>query len=154
MLEGLKMPQVDANFLNWLYLDLRNERKHMLFYLTNASSIKGFDAIEYIEMFEKEAKEEMTHVTEFQNMIVGLGGDLNSLQSQGYEKYEIFTNSQDALKYALSMEEEVVDNYVDRIRMAETLENVTTKKWLEVFYEKQIEKSRADVDKYKRLLNY
>ncbi len=153
-MEGSKMPQVEENFFDWLYLDLRNERKHMLFYLTNASSIKGFDAVEYIEIFEKEAKEEMSHVTEFQNMIIGLGGNLNCLQAQGYEKYEIFTNAEDALKYALSMEEEVVDNYVDRIRMAEMLENMTTKKWLEVFYEKQIEKSRADVDKYKRLLNY
>ena len=153
-MEGLKMPQIDENFLNRLYLDLRNERKHMLFYLTNAASIKGINAVEYIEMFENEAKEEMAHVTEFQNMIIGLGGDLKNLHAQGYERYEIFTDAIEALGYALRMEEEVVDNYVDRIRMVENLENATTKKWLEVFYEKQIEKSRADVDKYKRLLNY
>ena len=153
-MEDVKMPQVDENFFDWLYLDLRNERKHMLFYLTNAASMKGFDAVEYIEMFESEAKEEMAHVTEFQNMIVGLGGDLKCLKAQGYERHETFTDPVEALKYALRMEEEVVDNYVDRIRMAEMLENATTKKWLEVFYEKQIEKSRADVDKYKRLLNY
>lgn len=148
------MPQVDQNVLDLIYLDLRNERKHMLFYLTNASSIKGMDAVEYIEMFEKEAKEEMSHVTNFQDMIVGLGGNLNCLQAQGYEKYEIFTSSREALRYALEMEEEVVDNYVERIGMVQNLENKTTSKWLEVFYEKQIEKSRADVDKYKRLLNY
>jgi len=52
------------------------------------------------------------------------------------------------------MEEEVVDNYVNRIEALDQLTDKTTKKWLEVFYEKQIEKSRADVDKYKRLLNY
>lgn len=148
------MPQVDQNVLDLIYLDLRNERKHMLFYLTNASSIKGMDAVEYIEMFEKEAKEEMSHVTNFQDMIVGLGGNLNCLQAQGYEKYEIFTSPREALRYALEMEEEVVDNYVERIGMVQNLENKTTSKWLEVFYEKQIEKSRADVDKYKRLLNY
>jgi len=152
--EGAKMPQVDQNVLDLIYLDLRNERKHMLFYLTNASSIKGMDAVEYIEMFEKEAKEEMSHVTNFQDMIVGLGGNLNCLQAQGYEKYEIFTSPREALRYALEMEEEVVDNYVERIGMVQNLENKTTSKWLEVFYEKQIEKSRADVDKYKRLLNY
>lgn len=154
MLEEIKMPQVSENFFRYLYHDLRNERKHMLFYLTNAASIKGLDSIEYVEMFESEAKEEMAHVTEFQNMIIGLGGDLNELDAQGYERYEIFDNSVEALKYALSMEEEVVENYVNRIEMIENLENMTTKKWLEVFYEKQIEKSRADVDKYKRLLNY
>ena len=122
-MEDVKMPQVDENFFDWLYLDLRNERKHMLFYLTNAASMKGFDAVEYIEMFESEANEEMAHVTEFQNMIVGLGGDLKTLKAQGYERYETFTDPVEALKYALRMEEEVVDNYVDRIRMAEMLEN-------------------------------
>lgn len=148
------MPQIDQSVLDLIYFDLRNERKHMLFYLTNASSIKGMDAVEYIELFESEAKEEMSHVTNFQDMIVGLGGNLNCLQSQGYERYEIFTIARDALRYALEMEEEVVDNYVERIGMIQNLENKTTSKWLEVFYEKQIEKSRADVDKYKRLLNY
>jgi rubrerythrin len=153
-MEDMKMPQVNEKFMDFLYLDLRNERKHMMFYLTNASSIKGLDSIEYIEMFENEAKEEMSHVISFQDMIVGLGGDLNCLQAQGYERYEIFQIPYAALKYALEMEEEVVDNYVERIEMAANLENKTTAKWLEVFYEKQIEKSRADVDKYKRLLNY
>lgn len=153
-MEEDKMPQVNENILNLLYSDLRNERKHMLFYLTNAGSIKGIDAIEYIEMFEDEAKEEMNHVLEFQNMIIGLGGNLNNLNAQGYEQYQIFVKPEDALKYALEMEEEVVDNYVDRIALAEQLENKTVSKWLEVFYEKQLEKSRADVDKYKRLLNY
>lgn len=148
------MPQVDQNVMDLIYFDLRNERKHMMFYLTNASSMRGMDAVEYIELFESEAKEEMSHVTNFQDMIVGLGGNLNSLQAQGYERYEIFTLPRDALKYALEMEEEVVDNYVERIEMVQKLENKTTSRWIEVFYEKQIEKSRADVDKYKRLLNY
>lgn len=153
-MEDLKMPQVSESILDLLYWDLRNERKHMFFYLTNASSIRGIDAIEYIEMFQAEANEEMNHVLEFQDMIVGLGGNLNSLQAQGYEPYQIFTSVREALKYALEMEEEVVDNYVSRIEMIENSENKTTSKWLEIFYEKQIEKSRADVDKYKRLLNY
>lgn len=148
------MPQVSENILNFLYVDLLNERKHMLFYLTNASSMRGMDAVEYIELFEKEAKEEMSHVINFQDMIVGVGGNLNCLKAQGYERYEIFSSPREALKYALEMEEEVVDNYVERIEMVQNLENKTVSRWLEVFYEKQIEKSRADVDKYKRLLNY
>jgi len=52
------------------------------------------------------------------------------------------------------MEEEVVDNYVNRIEHLDQLTDKVVKRWLEVFYEKQIEKSQADVDKYKRLLNY
>jgi len=36
----------------------------------------------------------------------------------------------------------------------DTLIDIVTKKWLVVFYEDQLKKSRTDVDKYKRLLNY
>lgn len=126
----------------------------MLFYLTNSGSIKGIDAIEYIEMFADEAQEEMNHVKEFQDMIVGVGGDLNCLEAHGHEKFEIFTSPSESLKYALMMEEEVVDNYVNRIEHLDQLTDKVVKRWLEVFYEKQIEKSQADVDKYKRLLNY
>jgi len=148
------MAKLSDDFMSDLYLDLRNERKHMMFYLTNSSSLKGMDSIEYVEIFEHEATEEMKHVKDFQNMIVGVGGNISSAEAQGFEKFDIFVNSEDALKYALFMEEEVVDNYVNRIEALDQLTDKTTKKWLEVFYEKQIEKSRADVDKYKRLLNY
>ena len=148
------MAKLSDEFMSLLYLDLRNERKHMLFYLTNSGSIKGIDAIEYIEMFADEAQEEMNHVKEFQDMIVGVGGDLNCLEAHGHEKFEIFTSPSESLKYALMMEEEVVDNYVNRIEHLDQLTDKVVKRWLEVFYEKQIEKSQADVDKYKRLLNY
>lgn len=148
------MSKLSDEFMSFLYLDLRNERKHMLFYLTNSGSIKGIDAIEYIEMFADEAQEEMNHVKEFQDMIVGVGGDLNCLEAHGHEKFEIFTSPSESLKYALMMEEEVVDNYVNRIEHLDQLTDKVVKRWLEVFYEKQIEKSQADVDKYKRLLNY
>ena len=148
------MSKLSDEFMSFLYLDLRNERKHMLFYLTNSGSIKGIDAIEYIEMFADEAQEEINHVKEFQDMIVGVGGDLNCLEAHGHEKFEIFTSPSESLKYALMMEEEVVDNYVNRIEHLDQLTDKVVKRWLEVFYEKQIEKSQADVDKYKRLLNY
>lgn len=148
------MAKLSDEFMSLLYLDLRNERKHMLFYLTNSGSIKGIDAIEYIEMFADEAIEEMNHVKEFQDMIVGIGGDINCVEAHGHEKFEIFTSPTESLKYALAMEEEVVDNYVNRIEHLDQLTNKVVKRWLEVFYEKQIEKSQADVDKYKRLLNY
>ena len=148
------MAKLSDEFMSLLYLYLRNERKHMLFYLTNSGSIKGIDAIEYIEMFADEAIEEMNHVKEFQDMIVGIGGDINCVEAHGHEKFEIFTSPTESLKYALAMEEEVVDNYVNRIEHLDQLTNKVVKRWLEVFYEKQIEKSQADVDKYKRLLNY
>ena len=148
------MPAVSQTLLEKIYYDLKNERKHMLFYLTNASSIKGVDSIEIAEIFAEEAAEEMKHVKEFQDMIVGLGGNIYNELTCGYNKYDIFENATEAVKYALFMEEEVVENYVKRIDELENEESSVERKWLEVFYEKQIEKSRSDVDRYKRILNY
>ncbi len=153
-MEGFNMPAVSKELLKKLYMDLRNERKHMMFYLTNASTVQGLDSIEVEEIFTEEAAEEMKHVKEFQDMIVGVGGTLLDNDAKGFEPFDVNLNTEYALKYALHMEEEVVENYVTRISEIEKEEDPVTRKWLEVFYEKQIEKSRSDVDRYKRLLSY
>jgi hypothetical protein len=59
-----------------------------------------------------------------------------------------------AVSSALYLEEQVVENYALRIEEIEndTLIDIVTKKWLVVFYEDQLKKSRTDVDKYKRLI--
>ena len=71
------MTTISENLLQKIYSDLRNERRHMMFYLTNAVSINGLLSEEYSEHFMANAKEEMEHVKEFQEMIVGLGGNLS-----------------------------------------------------------------------------
>ena len=52
-MEGFNMPAVSKELLKKLYMDLRNERKHMMFYLTNASTVQGLESIE-VEFAELE----------------------------------------------------------------------------------------------------
>lgn len=146
------MATVSQNLLENIYLDLRNERKHMMFYLTNAGSMTGLLSDEYAEHFLDSAKEELEHVKEFQNMYVGLGGSL--VINAGIENIPIETDVKRAILAALELEEEVVENYakrIDEIENDQFIDNVT-KKWLVVFYEDQLKNSRTDVDKYNRII--
>lgn len=148
------MPAIPENILYKIYSDLRNERRHMMFYLTNSGTITGLLSEEYSEHFINSAKEELEHVTEFQNMIIGLGGDLKDPLTIGNDMFMIESEVKKAVEHALYLEEEVVHNYASRIEEIENCESIElgTKKWLIVFYEDQLKKSRTDVDKYKRLL--
>lgn len=148
------MTTISENLLQKIYSDLRNERRHMMFYLTNAVSMNGLLSEEYSEHFMANAKEEMEHVKEFQEMIVGLGGNLSATESIGHDMFMIETDVNRAISSALYLEEQVVENYALRIEEIENSEllDIVTKKWLVVFYEDQLKKSRTDVDKYKRLI--
>ena len=148
------MITISENLLQKIYSDLHNERRHMMFYLTNAVSMNGLLSEEYSEHFMSNAKEEMQHVKEFQEMIVGLGGSLTAPESIGCDMFMIENDVRRAVSSALYLEEQVVGNYALRIEEIEndTLIDIVTKKWLVVFYEDQLKKSRTDVDKYKRLL--
>ena len=149
------MAKIPDSLMQNMYIDLKNERTHMLFYLTNAGSLTGLHSEEYTELFLESAKEEMNHVNEFQNMIVGLGGNLNCSESYGFYGFSVTKNVTEALKHALQQEEFVVFNYAERINEIENCAelDVATKTWLVVFYEDQLKNSRTDVDKYKRLID-
>lgn len=136
-----------AQMVELLNQDLRNEWKHLRFYLLHASSISGPHAEEYKEVFLEEAASEMKHVTEFSDMIYGLGGVATSESND----FPVFTSVLDALGYAYEMETEVVKNYVERIRQAEELPDPDGR-WIVIFLEDQINHSRRDADRYKRLL--
>ena len=127
--------------------DLRNEWKHLRFYLWHASAVTGLHAEEYKEVFLKEAASEMEHVTEFSDLLWGLGAE----PTPDSNDFSMFTDVRGALEYALMMEEEVVKNYCERIEQAETLPNPVGR-WLTIFLEDQINHSRRDVDRFKRLL--
>lgn len=130
-----------------LAADLRNEYKHMNFYLYHATSLVGLHAEEYKEIFAAEAKSEMEHVKQFANMLWGLGHQ--PLPTSG--EFPIFTNVRAALQYAHDMEAEVVSNYAARIEQCEKILN-PERTWLTVFLEDQLAHSRQDVDRFKRLL--
>lgn len=133
--------------LNKLNDDLKNEWKHHCFYLHSASTIQGIDSIEYKEFLLEQSKEELEHVLAFSDMIVGLGG----VPTKYVNDYPTLNNTKEILEYALSMEEEVVKNYVERINEAEELGGVDGR-WIVIFLESQIEDSRKDLDKIRQLL--
>lgn len=136
-----------TKILELLNEDLKNEWKHLRFYLYHASAVIGLHSEEYKELFLKEASGEMSHVTEFSDVILGLGG-LATHESNDFEKFE---RPESILQYALKMEEQVVENYVQRIKDAMELGGVDGQ-WLEIFLEGQVQKSREDVDRYKQIL--
>lgn len=139
----MTLPEV----INLLLGDLRNEWKHLRFYLHHASAITGPHAEEYKEVFLKEAASEMEHVTEFSDLLWGLGGNPTPASND----FPLFIDVRGALAYALEMEQEVVKNYAERIEQAETLPNPVGR-WITIFLEDQINHSQRDVDRYKRLL--
>lgn len=128
--------------------DLKNERKHMLFYLTNASTVTGLNRIEIKEFLLKEATSEMKHVEEFQDLILGLGGDIKNFS---HNFFDVFENPKDIIKYAYNMEMEVIHNYIKRIKETQELDDHNSL-WIEIFLEKQIEHSREDADNMKQML--
>lgn len=135
-------------FIDLLCNDLRNEWKHLNFYLYHASALVGLHAEEYKEVFLKEAASEMEHVTAFSDLIYGLGGKAHP---DGYS-FLLCTNVRDALQYAYDMERDVVKNYAQRIKQAQEVLDEPDATWVTIFLEDQINHSRRDVDRYWRLL--
>ena len=127
--------------------DLMNEWMHMRFYLHHASRVVGLHCHEYKEILLDEAKSEMGHVTEFSDAIVGLGGEPTS-QSNEFPR---FTDPGDIMRHAVRIEEEVVQNYAARIEQAKGLAGADGA-WLEIFYEKQLEHSRTDLDHFRQIV--
>lgn len=142
-----------AKFAHLMLQDLKNEKKHMLFYLTAASTVSGLHREEYKELLTGEAQSEMQHILEFQNAILGLGVDLaQTNEIKEFNDYDLFYDPRQILEYALKMEEEVVLNYANRIANDLSLLDEPEKRWMEIFYEDQLEKSRKDVDNLKMIL--
>lgn len=127
----------EQDLINLLQKDLKNERKHLGFYTQAAVMLQGFHREELREFCEEEAKSELEHVTQFAQLIVYLGG-IPGTEVNAYPSY--FTNPKDILKYASDMEKEVADNYAERLRQTEDMENAATA-YAHVFYEDQISDS-------------
>jgi bacterioferritin len=138
--------------------DLKNEWKHLRFYLHHAATVVGLHREEYKEFFMKSASSEMNHVNSFSELIIGLGGTPTCESNN----FHTLTKVQDILNYALRMEEEVVSNYVQRIEELSSIVKedswATTPitdsdiKWIEIFLEDQISDSRRDADHIKQIL--
>jgi ferritin len=142
-----------AEFVRRLNSDLKNEWRHMCYYLYAASAATGLHAHEYKEFFLEQAKSEMGHVTQFSDLIIGLGGTA-TVECLPFAKY---TDVRDLLCYAAVLEAEVVSNYTKRIaELADIVEDAPAiaahKKWLEIFLEEQIKDSREDLDHLRQIM--
>lgn len=140
------------DFIDVLNEDLKNEWKHMRFYLYAASAATGLHAHEYKEFFLEQAKSELQHVSQFSDLIIGLGG-VATTESNDFPK---LTATGALLAYAEIMEAEVVKNYTQRIEqlgdIRDDAETAVHKKWIEIFLEEQIKDSREDLDHLRQLL--
>jgi hypothetical protein len=133
--------------------DLKNEWRHLRFYLYHASAITGLHAHEFKEFLRDAAAGEMQHVGQFTDMIIGLGGEATT-ESFDFPK---LSDTREILMFAAKLEAEVVSNYVERIAQLDEIptdsaQTSIDKKWLEIFLEKQIEDSRQDLDHLRQLL--
>lgn len=127
--------------------DLKNEWKHLKFYLHHASRITGLHCEEYKEFLLKSAASEMEHVTAFSDLITGLGG-IPTKESNEFPSLEA---PEEILSYAANMEEEVFENYHIRMNEAEDLNN-SDGRWIIIFLEDQMKDSRQDLDHLKQIL--
>lgn len=127
--------------------DLKNEWKHLRFYLHHASKITGLHCEEYKEFLLKSAASEMEHVTAFSDLITGLGGN-PTLESNEFPSLE---SPEEILSYAAEMEREVFENYHVRMNEAEDLNNAEGR-WIVIFLEDQMKDSRQDLDHLKQIL--
>jgi len=131
--------------------DLRNEYKHMVFYLNAGVRIIGLHREEIGEYMLKEARDEMNHVEQFSRLIIDLGGvpDFGTID---YPKEGLMDcNPKAILRYAFEMETEVVERYVGRINDAVELGGVDGK-YVEIFLEDQIMDSRSTAAHYYEML--
>lgn len=133
--------------INLLNDDLKNEYKHMNFYLNSSCAVVGLHREEYREHLFDQAKDEMEHVRLFSELIIGLGG-VPVTESNVFPKLSC---PKEILKYALQMEEEVVANYVQRLEDAKDLGGADGT-YVEIFLEDQIMDSRKDADHLKQIL--
>ncbi len=128
--------------------DLANERMHRDFYLWASSVCTGPDRLEGREFFTKAAESEMKHIQEFQDVIVGLGGDVCT-NTATFPTGDTWTRI--LLQIALQIEDDVVAAYAERIGQAEELGGVDGK-YLEIFLEEQLLDSRTDADNIRQMV--
>jgi bacterioferritin (cytochrome b1) len=133
--------------------DLKNEWKHMQFYLYHAGAITGLHAHEYKEFLLEQAASEMKHVGQFSDLLFGLG----VTPTTEINEFTKFKSAKLILESAAAMEEEVVNNYVQRIAQLSTVtfnssSEAADAKWIEIFLEEQIKDSREDLDHLRRII--
>ena len=134
--------------------DLRNEYHHLHFYLQSAGLVTGLHRAELADMLTEHARSELGHVREFTEMITGLGHEPGPVAFREVLQY---TDPLDVIRYAASMEAEVVVNYSLRLVQIAALPTdlravAADIDFLRTFYEEQLLHSRTDENHFRRML--
>lgn len=128
--------------------DLKNERKHLAFYLQAGVMVQGLHRPELREFFLEEAGDELKHCEQFADLVVRLGGvpttEVNQYPADLVCPVQI-------LKYIRDMELEVAENYAERLRQTESLDTADVA-YAHVFYEGQLEDSWATAREVEQLI--
>lgn len=128
--------------------DLKNEYKHLHFYLHSGVMVTGLHRHEVGEYLLAEAASEMKHCEEFARKIIGLGGHPACLPARFPDT---LTEPKAILEYVFEMEKEVVVNYARRMEQAEELGGYEGAV-LHVFYENQLLDSRNTMEDVQEML--
>lgn len=149
----LIMEQMKDTLLKDMKDDLKNEYTHMLFYLSNAATVRGLHRLELREWLEEEASSEMEHVKEFSNLLVSLG----IAPETSFHPFESLTDPVEIIRTAISLEQTVCTNYAYRIQQADYItsdktNNLATWTRVGLFYEDQLMHSHKDLDELRQML--
>lgn len=128
--------------------DLANEYKHWHFYIHAAALVQGLNREPIRGFLMNEAAGEMQHIQEFASLILGLGG-MPTTRVNGFRND--LTDVKSILQYSMAMEDEVVQNYVERKKQAQALGGIHGSV-IEAFVDGQILASRHDADNIRQML--
>lgn len=123
-----------SELVDLLQEDLKNERKHLAAYAQFAVQLRGLHREELREFCETQAADELQHVLQFSELIVHLGG-VPGTEVASYPSD--LTTPEDILNYVVEMEDEVAENYAQRLRQTHEMESAAVA-YAHVFYEEQI----------------
>lgn len=137
-----------SDMIDRLNEDLANEYKHWHFYINAAMRVQGLHRSQIRQYLINEAASEMQHIQEFGDLIIGLGG-IPTTKVNGFRGELIEPKS--ILQYALSMEEEVVSNFVQRKKQAQSVDGVFGSR-IEIFLDNQIQMSGSDADDLRQMI--
>ncbi len=149
---------INNQLIAMLQQDLKNERKHLAFYMHSAVMVKGVNRKKLREFFEEEAQGEFKHVLEFSEAIVHLGGEPDVIIAPFLQD---LTEAYKILNYASQMEFEVSFIYSNRLKalskLSDSIENVDDAAkaaiaYLNIFYENQLEDSWKTAQEIARML--
>ncbi len=140
-------------FLAKMQDDLKQEYKHLHFYLQSSFVLYGPERLHVGKFLEEQANSELSHVRQFANKLRAFGQIPTTEYLNPFTATVQPTGWAEILSAALSLEQEVVANYHERLAQIEDIHSKTNKYMdLVLFYEDQIEHSQEDIDEIVKLL--